>query len=225
MIAADQPTIFPPRLQVVVSSVGDGSMKDGEDLLTPEAVQNRTEFLAKNNMGTENVAVFYADFATSDFCRYGAATPGLMSGYDGVATNQPGQSILLPLADCVGTVLYDPAHHAVMLAHLGRHSTEQFGGIKVVEYMAKTYNSSPADLLVWLGPSPNGASYPLHAFDDRSFTDVLTEQLQSTGVLAANIQVSAVDTSTNPQYFSHSQFLAGTQATDGRYGVAVQLLK
>jgi hypothetical protein len=38
MIAADQPTIFPSgQIRVVMSSVDDGSMKDGVDLLTPDA--------------------------------------------------------------------------------------------------------------------------------------------------------------------------------------------
>ena len=224
MITADQPTIFPDNVHIIVSSVGDGSMKDGADLLTPDAIQNREVFLTDHGMDPAKAAVFYADFSTDDFCRYGLAKQGLMPGFDGVSTHQINQPILLPLADCVGTVLYDPAHHAVMLAHLGRHSTEQQGGTKVVAYMATTYGSHPADLLVWLGPSPNGTDYPLHAFDGRSFTEVLTEQLLSAGVSRDHIEISQVDTSTNPHYFSHSQYLKGQQTIDGRYAVAVQLL-
>ncbi len=223
MIAADQPTIFPSALRVVLSSTSDGSMKDGTELLTPAAVQHRQDFLGNAAMDPAKAAVFYADFTTDDYCRYMSAQHGLMPGLDGVSTDQIGQPILLPLADCVGTVLYDPVHHAVMLAHLGRHSTEQQGGVKAVAYMAATYGSRPSDLLVWLGPSPNGTDYPLHAFAGRSFTDVLLAQLLSAGVLPDHIAVSAVDTSTNPHYFSHSQYLKGAQATDGRYAIAVVL--
>lgn len=223
MIAADQPTLFPSVLHVAVSSMSDGSMKDGAELLTPGALRNRDAFLAALGMDPAKAAVFYADFDDDDFCHYAEATPGLMPGCDGVSTNKIGQPILLPLADCVGTVLYDPVRHAVMIAHLGRHSTEQEGGAKVVAYMADTYGSHPADLLVWLGPSPHGADYPLHAFDNRSFTDVLTGQLARAGVAAEHIEISTVDTSTNPQYYSHSQFLKGVQATDGRYALEVQL--
>ena len=47
MIAADQPTIFPRTVRVVVSSVDDGSMKDGINLLTPEAVESRDQILGE----------------------------------------------------------------------------------------------------------------------------------------------------------------------------------
>ena len=208
---------------VGVSSVADGSMKDGEDLLAPDAVRSRETFLAKLAMDPAQVAIFYADFTTDDYCQYAEAKPGLMPGLDGVSTTKAGRPILLPLADCVGTVLYDPAHHALMVAHLGRHSTEQFGGAKVVEYMAAHYNSRPSDLLVWLGPSPNSMDYPLHAFDNRSFTDVLIGQLTSAGVLPSRIEVSPIDTTTNANYFSHSQYLRGLQPTDSRYAIAAIL--
>ena len=224
MIAGDQPTLFPPNVAVALSSVSDGSMKDGTELLTTDAVRNRDSFLRDNGMNPRETAVFYADFNGQDFCHYGIASPGLMPGYDAVATNQTGKPILLSLADCVGTVLYDPRHEAVMVAHLGRHSTEQMGGTKVVEYMVGTYGTIPADLLVWLGPSPNGTDYPLYAFDNRSFTEVLCQQLRDAGVQQEHIEISSVDTSTNLQYFSHSQYLKGAQDTDGRYAVAVQLL-
>lgn len=223
MIAADQPSIFPTNVRVGLSSMSDGSMKDGEELLTPDAGRNREAFLVKLAMQPEQAAIFYADFTTDDYCRYGEAASGLMPGYDGVSTAQPGQPILLPLADCAGTVLYDPAHHALMVAHLGRHSTEQYGGVKGIECMSKMYGTNPAELLVWLGPSPNSDDYPLHAFGDRSFADVLTEQLRSAGVTNAHIEVSTVDTTANPHYFSHSQYLKGLQLTDGRYAIAAQV--
>lgn len=224
MIAADQPTIFPHTVRVAVSSVSDGSMKDGAELLTPEAIKNRRDFLEHLMMPSEKAAVFYADFETEDFCRYTTATAGLLPGIDGVTTDQLQQPILLPIADCVATVLYDPAHRAVMVSHLGRHSTEQYGAVKSVQYMTQYHGSNPADLLVWLGPSPNGVDYPLWAFDHRSFTEVLAEQLLSAGIQAEYLEVSQVDTSTNRDYFSHSQFLKERQATDGRYAIAVMIV-
>lgn len=210
---------------VGLSSVADGSMKDGEDLLAPDAVRSRETFLAKLAMDPAQVAIFYADFTTDDYCRYAEARAGLLPSLDGVSTTMPDRPILLPLADCVGTVLYDPAHHALMVAHLGRHSTEQFGGVRTVEYMATHYGSRPSDLLVWLGPSPNGADYPLHAFDNRSFVEVLTEQLTSAGVAREHLEVSQVNTATDSNYFSHSQYLHGRQAVDGRYAIAATLNK
>ena len=224
MITADQPTIFPETVVIAVSSVEDGPMKDGSELMTPEAVRNREQFLKRCGMSPERAAVHFADFSTDDYCVYKEATAGLMPGVDGASTQSANRPILLPLADCVGAVLYDPIHHAIMVSHLGRHSTEQQGGVKTVEYMTDCYDSEPGELLVWLGPSPNGQEYPLWSFENRSFIEVLTEQLQSAGVQPRNIEVSTIDTATNPNYFSHSQFLKGKQTVDGRYAIAAILL-
>lgn len=224
MITTDQPTIFPNTVVVAVSSVEDGSMKDGAELMTPDAVRHRERFLQMCGMSPEQAAVHFADFSTDDYCVYREAAVGLMPGVDGVSTQAANQPILLPLADCVGVVMYDPKHHALMVSHLGRHSTEQQGGVKSVEYMAARYGSKPEELLVWLGPSPNDADYPLWKFNNRSFTEVLLDQLQQAGVRRSHIEVSSVDTATNLHYFSHSQFLKGKQAIDGRYAIAAILL-
>ena len=224
MITVDQPSIFPANVRVGLSSVDDGSMKDGTDLLTPKAIHSREIFLDKLDMFSQNAAIFAASFDGDDYCRYKIATPGLSIGFDAAATDKVDQPILVPLADCTGAVLYDPEHHALMVSHLGRHSTEQFGGEKSVAYMAEVFASNPAKLLVWLSPSPNGNDYPLWKFDNRSFTDVLLEQFQKAGVKPGHIEASKIDTATDPNYFSHSQFLKGAQDIDGRYAIAAQLL-
>lgn len=223
MIAGDQPTIFPAAIVAAVSSIEDGSMKDGEDLLTADAIANREKFLRSQQLNPDHTAVFFASFDTEDYCRYKEAAPGLMPGIDAVSTNRRGQPILLPLADCVGAVIYDPNQCALMVSHLGRHSTEQLGAMQSIAYMTKQYGSQPQDLLVWLGPSPNGDAYPLWKFDNRGFTEVLYEQLVGAGVERGRIEISQVDTSTNPHYFSHSQFLKGRQAADGRYAIVAML--
>lgn len=223
MITADQPTIFPETVVVAVSSVEDGSMKDGSELMTPEAVRNREQFLKRCGMSPERAAVHFADFSTDDYCVYKEATAGLMPGVDGASTQAVNQPILLPLADCVGAVLYDPIHHAMMVSHLGRHSTEQQGGVKSVGHMTDCYDSEPEELLVWLGPSPNSADYPLWKFNNRGFTEVLLDQLQQAGIRRSHIEVSSADTATNLHYFSHSQFLKGRQTVDGRFAIIAEL--
>jgi copper oxidase (laccase) domain-containing protein len=110
-----------------------------------------------------------------------------------------------------------------MLSHLGRHSTEQFGATRSVVHLQDTYGTNPIDILVWMSPSPNGDAYPLWAFDDRSFKDVLFEQFCAAGVPKSSIEVSEIDTITDPEYFSHSEFLKGNRPTDGRYAIAAVL--
>lgn len=225
MILSDQPMIFPSdRLTVRLSSVSDGSMKDGAELMTPAAVQHREAFLRQHHISPSDVAVFAASFETNDYCRYDIATPGVHIGVDALALAQPGRSVLLPLADCTGAVLYDARQHIIMVSHLGRHSTEQFGAERSVAYLTEKFASNPTDLLVWLSPSPNGDDYPLWAFNNRSFTTVLTEQFIRSGVLPENIEASGVDTASSRDYFSHSQFLKGKQDVDGRYAIVATLL-
>lgn len=223
MIANHQPTIFPSNVIVGLSSVKDGSMKDGVELQTKSAIANRSMFLQKLAMPVSHAATFYTSFEGNEYCRYADATPGLLPGLDGVSTVEKKQPIMVPLADCTGAVLYDSARHVLMVSHLGRHSTEQFGARKSVEYMASKYGSAPTDLLVWLSPSPSVEAYPLFAFDGKGFKEVLSEQLRSAGVLQSNIEVSAIDTASDIAYFSHSEFLKGRRTSDGRYAIAAMM--
>ena len=75
MIKADQPTIFPGTVRVAVSSIEDGSMKDGGDLMTPEVIRYREAFLQSVGMPPAETAVFFADYQTEDFCHYETAKP------------------------------------------------------------------------------------------------------------------------------------------------------
>jgi copper oxidase (laccase) domain-containing protein len=110
-----------------------------------------------------------------------------------------------------------------MVSHLGRHSTEQHGAIKSVEYMTVAYGSSADDILVWLSPSPNGEDYPLWAFANRSFNSVLNEQFAAAGITPDHIESSPVDTVSSLEYYSHSEYLKGNRSVDGRYAIVAML--
>lgn len=223
MIVEHQPTIFPSGIRVAVSSRADGSMKDGREVQTAEAIHSRRAFLQRNQFNDAAVATFSIVFDGDDFCRYDEARPGAAQSVDGLSTNQPGVTLALPLADCTGAVFYDPKIHAMMMSHLGRHSVEQDGARKSVQYMQKFYGSQPEDILVWTGPSPNGDAYPLWKFDNKSFQEVIFEQLQEAGILLRHIEQSSVDTITDDRYYSHSEFLKGNRSSDGRFMIAAVL--
>ena len=201
MIISHQPTIFPANITVRISSREDGSMNDGADILTVDATKNRQQFLQSCRMSGVRSAVLYATFDGNDYCRYAEAKSGTVVPADALVTRQPEVPLVLPLADCTGAVLYDSRQHILMLSHLGRHSTEQFGATRSVVHLQDTYGTNPIDILVWMSPSPNGDAYPLWAFDDRSFKDVLFEQFCAAGVPKSSIEVSEIDTITDPEYF------------------------
>jgi copper oxidase (laccase) domain-containing protein len=111
----------------------------------------------------------------------------------------------------------------MMMTHLGRHSVEQEGALKSVHYLQEEFGSELKDLRIWLSPSVGGDSYPLHEFNDSSLQDVVCAQFEQAGVGLEQIEVSDIDTAEDDNYFSHSEYLAGNQMTDGRFAIVAMM--
>lgn len=192
------------------------------------ARRNRAEFIKKCGLNPEAVTLHTLSYGGDDYCRYMELTEqtkgdGILRestvDADAVIVKEPNHAILLPLADCVGAVIHDPTKNILMVSHLGRHNLEQFGGTKCIQYLLDKFDVNPHDLSVWLSPAAGKKNYPLYAFDNRSLHDVATEQLLAAGVVKESVETSPVDSSTDPDYFSHSQFLKGNRDTDGRFAI------
>jgi copper oxidase (laccase) domain-containing protein len=110
-----------------------------------------------------------------------------------------------------------------MVSHLGRHSTEEQGGIKSVEYLKDKFKSNVNDILVWLSPAVGKDTYPLHKFDGKGLHEVLLRQFLEAGILQDSIEVCSINTATNENYFSHSQHLAGHQDSNDRFAIAAMM--
>lgn len=227
MIASDQPTIFPDnRLTVCLSDVQDGS-------ITIRQSDNRDGFIRAAGGDPERTEFIYVTYGDNqNYLRYRAVRSDMagqasseVEPADGLATDEAGLAILLPLADCCGVVLYDPEHQVLMVSHLGRHSVEQFGAKKSVEFLAGKYGSDPAKLLAWLSPAVGRASYPVVARGGRGLQELIVDDLLVAGVPEGNIEVSSIDTATSDSYFSHSEFLAGRRSLSGRYAIFALLRK
>ncbi len=215
------------------STVTDGSMKVGESSYPQDILAHRERFLSHNGITIDQTILVPLTYGGDNYRRYfvvderhkgeGITTPATMEA-DGLVTKTKGIALFLPLADCIGTVLYDPKTESLMVTHLGRHNLEQYGGRTSIEYMVDTCGSNPSDITAWLSPAAGSDNYPLFAFDDRSMHDVALEQLRQAGVRAENITASSVDTTTDNNYYSHSEFLKGHRDTDGRF-VVVAMMK
>ena len=233
MIAAHQPAIFGKNVRVGVSSKTDGNMKFGvaDD---DETVKNREAFLKSVGIPIESTTVVAITYDTDDFAKYRIVNDsekgkemkrtGEVEYADALVTLDPHHALFLPLADCVGAVLYDEAHGALMVSHLGRHSVEEEGAKKSVQYLQEIASSDPATLKVWLSPGVGNATYPLRAFENKSLHDVITQQLVQAGILAENIESANVDTAASDDYFSHSQFLKGDETDAGRFAVVAMMM-
>lgn len=233
MIASDQPTIFGDAVVVGLSSVDDGNMRFGRG--DDDAVRaNREEFLRQlgvDPLETTLVQITYTD--ATDFARYyivdeesqgeGILEQGARLHADALVVTRPDHALFLLIADCVGTVIYDPRNKILMVSHIGRHSAEIEGARRSVAYLQDEFGSEPADLLVWLSPAVGPETYPLHAMDNRGLHEVIIDQLLSTGVTSDHIEASTVDTADSDNYYSHSEFVAGNRSEDGRFAIVAMM--
>jgi copper oxidase (laccase) domain-containing protein len=209
------------------STATDGSMKS-TDKSYASVLPARQKFLETHDIKPEDTTLLQLVYETEDFCRYITLTDDNRGDgitrqativSDALVTTRPSHALFLPLADCIGAVLYDPDTSVLMVSHLGRHNVEQGGGSKSVQYLVKNHDVNPKNLKVWLSPAAGKDNYPLHAFDNRGLHEVATEQLITAGIVPGNIDTSPIDTTTDTTYFSHSEFLKGHRDTDGRFGV------
>lgn len=214
------------NIHITTSTRSDGSMKSVHDSNTDDANQARIDFLRKNNITPESTTLVSLKYKGDNYCRYITAddqhkgdgiTGESTITDDAIVVTQLDHALFLPLADCIGAVIYDPTKNILMVSHLGRHNLEQFGGTRSIEFLQKFHNVNPSDLIVWLSTAAGKTNYPLFKFKNRSLHEVATEQLTKAGVLTKNIEASPIDSSLDKNYYSHSQFLKGKQEDDGRF--------
>lgn len=205
---------------VAISEVKDGSMYTPTDQSNKQGIENRTAWLRTRGVALGDATRLHISYDTDDFCRYrivdesdkgdGMKSAGSQFA-DALVTTTPGLALFLPVADCVALTLFDEEHGVLMLSHLGRHSLEQQGGVKSVEFLVKNYNTRPGSLKVWLGPAPSKEAYPIFKLDNQGMKEAVFQQLQKAAVSLANITDNPADTATDDRYFSYSEFLKGNK--------------
>ena len=121
---------------------------------------------------------------------------------DGLVTRKKDVGLLLPLADCVGVVVFDEKKRILGLLHAGRHNVEQYGPEKFVKFLRDDFGCEPIDLKVYF--SPCAQNYQIYALNNQKMSDAVFEQLTGAGVLPENIENSGIDTVTDDDYPSCS---------------------
>jgi len=229
-----------PEILVASSTVEDGSMYNRDDDADSDVLANRERFLTAHGIQvgqTTRLAVNAVERDKvqheTDWCQYVEVTEqdlghGMRgdSGfpYDALITRDLNHALALAVADCIGTVIYDPTQSILMLTHLGRQSLEQNGGEKSVEYLVKKYQSDPAGLKIWMTAAAGKEKYPMWAFDNRSMKDVAFGQLAAAGILLANITDNPAETTEDPNYFSYSEWHHGRRPYDGDHWIVAMMV-
>lgn len=229
MIADDQFVSLPSHLRVVFSSRSDGTMLDRTgEIHAPGVVENRRIFCEK--IGTVYDDIVYqviqydalqtydriAEVGQLDTIKYSAGVHA-----DGLFTRERGVGLFLPVADCIATVLYDPARRYLALLHMGRHSTLSDLLPRMIDKF-RTEGSNPTDIRVYMSPAATRKSYRLEYFDhaddpawqefynhkpDGYYIDMQGYNHQiclDRGISPQHITISPIDTVTHSHYFSHS---------------------
>jgi copper oxidase (laccase) domain-containing protein len=213
-----------------ISGVSDGSMSKAVDDERRRA--NRQSFLQSKGVTLEQSVLVHLKYEGDDYCRYSEVTSEYAG--DGMAidssivadalfTKTENLALFLPVADCVGAVLYDQTNHVLGLAHFGRHNLLQQGGANVVKFMNEKFGSHPGNIQVWLSPAAGSESYPMHDFNNRGLVEVAVEQLIEAGVPVGDIEIDGRDTTKDQSFFSHSEFLRGNREIDGRQAVVAMM--
>ena len=154
---------------------------------------------------------------------------------DALITQSEAVGLLLPVADCVATVMYDMKTKRLAMLHLGRHSTLANLMAKVMAEFVRL-GSDPKDVIIWMAPSVQKTHYALEYFtakDDPAWQGFYEEKggkiyldmqgynrqaAMSAGVPSENIFISPVNTATDENYFSHSH-----GDTTGRFAVLAMI--
>lgn len=222
------------KLVVAHSRVADGSMLNREDGRDQMVFANRVAWLHSVGINPERTYRICLSYeGNDDFCRYRevAAEDIPVTEFDArneeadaLVTTTPGIGLFLPIADCIGAVLYDESKGVLMLSHLGRHSLEQNGGVRSVKYLVDTYGCNPADIKIWLSAAVGKDSYKIYALEHKGMKEAAFEQFETAGILPTNIEDNTDETDTHPDYYSHSQFLKGNAPENGRHALAAVMV-
>jgi len=217
---------------VALSYVSDGSMYNRNDMFDANVITARKAFLKNQNITIDQTTRLKVVFERDDYCRYveideSTKGDGIQDNngpiVDAIITRNTHHALFLPVADCVGAVLYDPEHNILALAHLGRHSLEQLGAQKIVEHLAETYASNPASLKVWLTAAAGKDVYQIWKLDNKGMKEATFEQLLQAGIAPDNIIDDPADTTSNKAYYSYSEYLKGHRPVDGDHAIVAMM--
>ncbi len=179
MIAADQPTYFPSDLLVAVSSKDDGTMLNRiRGRHVAEVLENRRRFCDHIGVKYDDVVyhvISYDQGQTFDNITEVTKTDTVKCNNEGLFadalyTEAAGVGLFLPVADCIATVIYDPKRRALMLAHLGRHSTIAQLMSQAVRYFVER-GSQAKDLQIWMSSSITQKNYRMDYFNHANDTN------------------------------------------------------
>ena len=147
--------------------------------------------------------------------------PGLFDDTDGLITSRSDLSLIVSSADCLPLFFYDSVEKVCSVVHSGWRGTRDGISEEAVRLMVELYGSDPGNIKCGIGPSIEASCYEVSSdvasqFDRNFLTpskhdkmqldlkDVVKEQLEKSGILPKNIEVSDICNMCDEEnYFSY----------------------
>ena len=208
-------SLFNNQIEVVVSDLSDGSMRYFGNGDENQIIENQQKLGATLNLTSDKIArvrtvydgrtnyTEYYEITPENLNRYSIANPeSSIAISDGLVTKYREIGILLPLADCLGAVVYSKKQGLVGLLHAGRHNIEQNGPALFIQYLVDNFSTDPAELKLYF--SPYAISYQITKLHNQTMQEAAMEQFIKSGVLIENIIDPGIDTTIDGNYPSSS---------------------
>ena len=222
--------LFDNKVALVISTLDDGNMRAFSDNEFETVLENQSKLsIALGTLANKTARVLTTYTNRKSFTEYYEITPESLPEHsierpesdlvcaDGLVTKTKEFVMLLPLADCLGIVIYDEEQGVLGLLHSGRQNLEEDGAYKFANYLKEQFGCKPEDLRVYF--TPHAQNFEIFALDHAKLAEAAEEQLSRAGVKNENIERSDIDTVTNPDFPSNS---AGDKTT--RFAVAAKRL-
>ncbi len=221
--------LFSDEVSLVISTLADGNMRAFSNAEFDSVLADQTKLVAELGAAPEKTArvlttynnrkcftEYYAVDDDSIFEHAITAPEAELKLADGLATNNKDLALLLPLADCLGIIVYDQEHQIIGLLHSGRQNLEEDGAFKFIRFLQNRFDIDPRNVKVYF--SPHAQNFEIFALNNAKLAEAAEEQLVRAGVDAKNIERSDIDTVTDSDFPSNS---AGDKTT--RFAVAVKM--
>ena len=200
---------------ILVSELSDGNMRALDPADEQAAISNQSRLAGSLDLPPSRVArlrTVYGD--RKNFTTYIKITEDDLKDFsilnpendipvtDGLITSCKNLGLLLPLADCLGLVVFDEKTSTLGLLHAGRHNIEQHGPEKFIHFFCTATGTTPENLKLFF--SPCARDYEIFALNNQKLPEAALEQLSAAGINPAQLTDPALDTTSDPHFPSHS---------------------
>ena len=150
----------------VPSRLFEGDVGHGRGTVAEAIEQNRTAFLDELGLAADTLTVgrqtHGANVRVVDAGESGLGRYPAFDGFpdtDALATDEPGVTLGVIVADCVPILIYDPEHHVVAVVHAGWRGTVAGIAGNAVSTLRTRFRSDPRRLIAGIGPSIGPCCY------------------------------------------------------------------